>query len=98
IVLEEKRARSGVQQRIEDYIYERLAPESTFGRRLPIGTEATIKAVTPRDFQDFYARWYAPSNMTVIAVGDIDPPFGKEGFRRTLAGGRTGRAPVPRDA
>src|SRR5262245_13592135 len=39
IVLEEKRARAGVSQRIGDYIYERLAPESTLGRRLPIGDE-----------------------------------------------------------
>jgi zinc protease len=97
IVLEEKRARSGVQQRIEDYIYERLAPESTFGRRLPIGTEATIKAVTPRDFQDFYARWYVPSNMTVIAVGDIDPAIVKESIEKHFAGGPTVPRPAPRD-
>ncbi len=97
IVLEEKRARSGVQQRIEDYIYERLAPESTFGRRLPIGTEATIKAVTPRDFQDFYARWYVPSNMTVIAVGDIDPAIVKERIEKHFAGGPTVPRPAPRD-
>jgi zinc protease len=59
IVLEERRARAGVQQRISDYIYERLAPESTLGRRLPIGTEATIQSVNRQDFVDYYTRWYA---------------------------------------
>ena len=43
------------------------------GRRLPIGTEPTIKSVAPTDFHDYYTRWYVPSNMTVIVVGDTDP-------------------------
>ena len=46
IILEEKRARSGARQRVQDQIYERLAPESTLGRRLPIGIEQTIQSVT----------------------------------------------------
>src|SRR5262249_57113719 len=63
IILEEKRARSSPSQRVEDQIYAQLAPESTIGRRLPIGIEETIKAVAPADFRDYYARWYVPSNM-----------------------------------
>ena len=42
--------------------------------RLPIGTEETIRAVRGADFRDYYARWYVPSNMTVIMVGDLAPP------------------------
>ncbi|MFN8730918.1 MAG: M16 family metallopeptidase, partial [Planctomyces sp.] len=42
IIIEERRTRLSAQQRVQDYILERVAPESTFGRRLPIGTEATI--------------------------------------------------------
>ena len=41
VILEEKRARAGAPQRVQDQIYERLAPESTLGRRLPIGIECT---------------------------------------------------------
>ena len=48
IILEEKRSRSSARQRVQDQVYERLAPESTLGRRLPIGSEETIKAVGPR--------------------------------------------------
>jgi len=43
VVLEEKRARAGARQRIQDYVLERLAPGSTIGRRLPIGTEDGIQ-------------------------------------------------------
>ncbi len=49
IILEEKRARASAQQRVQDQIFERLAPESTLGRRLPIGIEQTITSVT-RDY------------------------------------------------
>lgn len=73
VILEEKRARSGASQRVQDQVLEKLAPESTLGRRLPIGTEATIRAVTEADFRDFYRRWYVPSNMTLIVAGDCDP-------------------------
>jgi zinc protease len=94
IVLEEKRARTGVQQRVGDYIYERLAPESTLGRRLPIGDEPSIKSVTRQDFADYYARWYVPSNMTVIAVGDVDPAVVADSVKKHF-----GAAPaVPRPA
>jgi zinc protease len=94
IVLEEKRARTGVQQRVGDYIWERLAPESTLGRRLPIGDEASIKSVTRQDFADYYARWYVPSNMTVIAVGDVDPAVVADSVKKHF-----GAAPaVPRPA
>jgi zinc protease len=92
IVLEERRARAGVQQRISDYVYERLAPESTLGRRLPIGTEATIQSVNRQDFVDYYTRWYTPSNMTVIVVGEIDPAAAAGGIAKHF-----GAAPaVPR--
>ena len=97
IILEEKRARSSARQRIQDQIYERLAPESTLGRRLPIGAEATIKSVTRDDFRDYYSRWYVPSNMTVIVVGDTDPAVVVDVITRQFGGGPATARPVPRD-
>ncbi|MBI4525795.1 MAG: insulinase family protein [Deltaproteobacteria bacterium] len=73
IILEEKRSRAGPAQRVQEYVYERLAPESTFGRRLPIGTEKTIESFTPAQVKEYYSRWYVPSNMTLIIVGECDP-------------------------
>src|SRR6185436_20695045 len=97
VILEEKRARSSAQQRIQDQVYPRLAPESTVGRRLPIGSETTIKSVTPADFRDYYARWYVPSNMTVIVVGDTDPAMVIDAITRHFGGGPTAPEPTPRD-
>ena len=96
IILEEKRARSSPRQRVQDQVYERLAPESTFGRRLPIGVEETIKSVGREDFRDYYARWYVPSNMTVIVVGDADPAVVADLIRQQFGGGPAVPRPVPR--
>ena len=98
VILEEKRARSGARQRVQDQIYERLAPESTLGRRLPIGIEQTIKSVTRPDFQDYYSRWYVPSNMTLIVVGDTDPAMVADVIAQQFGGGPTVPKPAPRDA
>jgi zinc protease len=96
IILEEKRARSSAAQRIEDYVYERLAPESTLGRRLPIGVEETIKSVSRPEFVDYYSHWYVPSNITVIVVGDTDPATVVDVITRQFGGGPAVARPTPR--
>jgi zinc protease len=98
IILEEKRSRAGPNQRVRDYIYERLAPESTFGRRLPIGTEEAIRSVGPEDFKEYYARWYVPSNMTLIVVGDCDPDLVVPLIRKHFAAGPRVAPPAGLDA
>jgi len=97
IILEEKRTRAGAQQRAQEYIYERLAPESTFGRRFPIGAEESIKAVAPKDFQEYYSHWYVPSNMTLIVVGDLDPDLITGLIHRHFAAGPKVPRPADRD-
>src|SRR6266508_4231878 len=97
IILEEKRARLGARQRVEEQVYEQLAPESTLGRRLPIGIEQTITSVTRDDFQDYYSRWYVPSNMTIIVVGDTDPAMVADVIMRAFGGGPAAPRPTPRD-
>ncbi|HEV2057350.1 MAG TPA: insulinase family protein [Methylomirabilota bacterium] len=98
VILEEKRARSGARQRVQDQVYERLAPESTLGRRLPIGIEQTIKSVTRPDFQDYYSRWYVLSNMTLIVVGDMDPAMVADVIAQQFGGAPAAPKPAPRDA
>src|SRR5207245_9307018 len=88
IILEEKRARASAQQRVQDQVYARLAPESTLGRRLPIGVEQTITSVTRPDFQDYYSRWSVPRNMTAIVVGVTDHAMVGEVMQELFGGGR----------
>jgi zinc protease len=98
IILEEMRARAGARQRVQDHVYGRLAPESTVGRRLPIGTEATIRSIGPAEVREFYRRQYVPANMTLIAVGDADPAMVAGVIRQRFADGPRVPRPPARDA
>ncbi|MXW42320.1 MAG: insulinase family protein [Acidimicrobiia bacterium] len=54
--------------RVFDNVYTEGTPYE--GRR-PIGTIESITATTAQDLRTFYESWYVPSNMAVIAVGDL---------------------------
>ncbi len=45
--------------------------DTPYAGRAPIGTAANIESITARQLRDFYETWYVPSNMAVIAVGDL---------------------------
>lgn len=73
VILEEKRTRLGPMDRVTRTILNNIAPGSLLGTRSPIGVEETIMGVDQADFRDYYTRWYTPSNMTLLVVGDADP-------------------------
>ncbi|MCC6429236.1 MAG: insulinase family protein [Phycisphaerales bacterium] len=97
VIMEEKRTRLGAQQRVQEYIFERLAPGSIFGQRLPIGTEETLMAAQQADFKDYYSRWYVPSNMTAIVVADMDPMVVAEKIKSAFGKGEKKPKPAPQD-
>jgi zinc protease len=94
IILEEKRARAGAEQRVRDIVLERLEP--ALGRRLPIGTEAAIRTVQPEHFRDFYARFYVPANMTLLAVCDCEPAPVVDRIRQEFDAAPRAPRPPPR--
>ncbi|MEO1008395.1 MAG: insulinase family protein [Planctomycetota bacterium] len=100
IILEERRAILSPQQRILYDLIERIAPGSTFGQRIPIGTEEVITQARRDRFVDYYQRWYVPTNMTAVVVGDIEPDamveLVDEFFDRGPPAGRDARRPEPR--
>jgi zinc protease len=85
VIFEELRTGKGPAQRIRDQWLARLAPGSLIGERLPIGTEETLAAIDRDDFLAYYNKWYVPSNMTVLVVGDIDPAVAEEEIRAVFA-------------
>lgn len=97
IILEEKRSRLGAQQRMQDYVLERLAPGSLLGVRLPIGTEQTLLKVNRPNFVDYYDKWYVPSNMTVMVVADADEQDVVKTIAKTFGGGEKKPKPVDND-
>lgn len=42
-------------------------------RRPGIGYEEDIRNLTPKDVQQFFERYYIPSNLTIAIVGDVNP-------------------------
>lgn len=43
-----------------------------------IGTEETIKSITPQKLSDYYNTRYSPNKMTTVIVGDVTPQQGVE--------------------
>ncbi|MCH2176419.1 MAG: insulinase family protein [Lentisphaeria bacterium] len=72
VILEEKRARSGVRQRLFDKTLPVILPDSLVAQRLPIGKADIVENATRSQFVDFYDTWYTPNNSTLIVVGDLE--------------------------
>lgn len=52
-------------------VYEKSYLKSPY--RLPVlGSPETIKAISRQDLLDYYHRYYAPENITLLVIGDID--------------------------
>ncbi|MEO1825334.1 MAG: pitrilysin family protein, partial [Roseibacillus sp.] len=73
VILSEKRSRDSVEMRLMEQQFDLLLPDSLITERFPIGTEKVIKEAKRDRFTSFYKDYYIPTNMTFIAVGDIDP-------------------------
>lgn len=53
-------------------VFDRMYNEGTpYAGRSPIGTVESIEGTTAEDLRAFYEKWYVPSNMAVVAVGDL---------------------------
>lgn len=55
-------------------------------RRPVIGTEESILGITRKKVLDFYSGYYAPENITLVIVGDVDAGHMKERIAEELGG------------
>ncbi len=97
IILEEKRARLSAEQRVFDQSLPRTLEGSLVAQRLPIGVEETILALKRQDFVDYYTKWYVPSNMTLMAVGDFEPEMVATLIREHFSGLKASPRPAPQN-
>ncbi len=72
VVRDEYRLRNETSQGVAFDTFLRLVTAGTpYEQHPPIGDSAGIEAATTADLREFYDTWYVPSNMAVIAVGDL---------------------------
>lgn len=72
IVLEELRMGKGAQDRMNKVLLPKIFSGSQYAKRLPIGTEASLKGFQHEAIKRFYRDWYRPNLMAVVVVGDIE--------------------------
>ncbi len=73
VVLEEWRLGRGASARLRDLQLPVLLEDSRYPERLPIGDPEVLRTFSVDALTRFYADWYRPDLMAVVAVGDFDP-------------------------
>ena len=73
VIMEEWRLRRGAAARMQDQQFPVLLKGSRYADRLPIGKPEIIQNFKHDRLKQYYADWYRPDLMAVVAVGDFDP-------------------------
>ena len=72
IVLDEMRFRRESVNGFINSEFDRVYTQGTpYAGRDPVGTVDTVNSMTPEMLRAFYAKWYVPSNMALVVVGDL---------------------------
>jgi zinc protease len=72
VVMEEWRLGRGAGRRMLDKVLPVILKGSRYADRLPIGKPEIIQNGKQERLKQFYADWYRPDLMAVVAVGDFD--------------------------
>ena len=74
VVMEERRQRTDDNPLAKAYESFRLLalPDSPKGESV-IGPMSEIESITLPELKNWYQKWYAPNNATLVIVGDVDP-------------------------
>ncbi len=72
VVLDEERFRTATASGQISAEFDRIYTQGTsYEGYYPIGTVSGIESTTAGDLREFYETWYVPSNMAIVAVGDL---------------------------
>ena len=98
VILEEWRLGLGAAERIQNAQFPILLKGSRYAERLPIGRPDVIQNVSHNRLKQFYADWYRPDLMAVVAVGDFDPSMIEVKIRSHFSSIPMAASPKPRPA
>lgn len=72
VVIEEWRLGQGANNRMQQKWFPVVFAGSRYSERLPIGVLPVLQSYKPETLRRFYADWYRPDLMAIVAVGDFD--------------------------
>ena len=98
VILEEWRLGLGAAERIQNAQFPILLKGSRYAERLPIGRPDIIQNVSHDRLKQFYADWYRPDLMAVVAVGDFDASTIEDQIRSHFRSIPAAPSPKPRPA
>ena len=98
VILEEWRLGLGAAERIQNAQFPILLKGSRYAERLPIGRPDIIQNVSHDRLKQFYADWYRPDLMAVVAVGDFDTSMIEAQIRSHFSSIPEASSPKPRPA
>jgi zinc protease len=96
VVREEWRGRLGAGERMQRVTVPIILKGSRYAERNIIGSEESIMRAQPSALKRFYADWYRPDLMAVVAVGDFDVPTVEALIKTHFSGLTMPRNPRPR--
>jgi zinc protease len=100
VVMEERRMRTDDNPQSLTYEQFNATAYASSPYRIPvIGWMGDLKSMAVEDLRNWYQKWYAPDNATVVVVGDVEPDavyrLAKKYFGKLKPSGVT--PPKPRD-
>ena len=84
IIVEEWRQSLGAAQRQSEAHFKASCAGSKYAERLPMGSLDVVRGAPPSRVRGFYKKYYHPSRMAVVAVGDV-PAARLEALRALIA-------------
>jgi zinc protease len=97
VVMEEWRLGRGAGRRMLDKVFPVILKGSRYADRLPIGKPEIIQNGKQERIKQFYADWYRPDLMAVVAVGDFDKAAMEKMLTQSFRLDSGGHQPTPQE-
>ncbi|SEW35194.1 M16 family metallopeptidase [Chitinophaga arvensicola] len=85
VILEEKRLRKGVGERLQQQTFPLTLNYSRYTKRNPIGTDSILNHFPASAIRRFHQDWYRPNLQALIVVGDVDVNKVEQQIRKQFA-------------
>ncbi len=85
---------TSVDAMVDRLIWDMAFTQHPYRRPIP-GTAETVAALTKAEIEDFYNRFYVPSNAALLVVGDVEVDEFMQLAAASFGGYSSGAAPVP---